>query len=182
MCADNFACPSKSFFWITLPLILLVFLVITLELVVNPANRCQARFRRLSPVRYGTLLDGPGLSQRPYPISHVPCRPPSSNNFRRSACNNARSRRSVADRGPFLDLVARSAGNFLVRARLVAYEPSRWCEMKASRKQKSDPAKSSVGKHGGNRAGGRNRRAKQPKRSSQAAGKDPARNATRKAG
>jgi hypothetical protein len=54
--------------------------------------------------------------------------------------------------------------------------------MKAGRKQSSDPGKSSVGKHGGNRGGARNRRSKQTKRSSQAAGKDPARNTSGKAG
>ena len=51
--------------------------------------------------------------------------------------------------------------------------------MKAGRKQSADPGKASVGKHGGNRAGGRKRATKQRKRSSQAAGKDPARNINR---
>lgn len=42
------------------------------------------------------------------------------------------------------------------------------------------PTKTSLGKHGGNRAGERKHEAQRPKKSSQAAGKDPSRGEGRK--
>jgi hypothetical protein len=47
--------------------------------------------------------------------------------------------------------------------------------MKTASKRGAMPAKGSKGKHGGNRDGDRTRRARQTKRPSQAAGKDPGR-------
>ncbi|MGK9169556.1 hypothetical protein KXR53_24785 [Inquilinus limosus] len=42
------------------------------------------------------------------------------------------------------------------------------------------PTKTSLGKHGGNRGGDQTRAAEQPKKSSQAAGKDPSRSKRQK--
>jgi hypothetical protein len=47
--------------------------------------------------------------------------------------------------------------------------------MKTASKRRAVPGKASKGKHGGNRSGDRTRRARQTKRPSQAAGKNPGR-------